>query len=138
MQFMMDFYPDIFPTRKHCLNHLFCTLGNGYKWVNGELVDDDNPYQERYVLRNPIKKAEPKDEHFYNVMKEQEQVWKKLLGNDYKITNQNQKYNFDWYVNYWDIKDTELFNYPVDIKSDWLAAIEECKQLLRDDGILVD
>ena len=29
LQWMMDFYPDLFPTRKHCLDHLFCVIGNG-------------------------------------------------------------------------------------------------------------
>ena len=42
LQFMMDFYAELFPTRKHCLNHLFCTIGNGYEWENGELVDHDH------------------------------------------------------------------------------------------------
>lgn len=39
LQFMMDFYPELFPSRKHYLNHLFCTIGNGYDWRKGELVD---------------------------------------------------------------------------------------------------
>ncbi len=58
LQYMADFYPELFPTRKHALNHLFCVLGNGYEWINGELVDDDNEYEKRYKLRNHIKRAE--------------------------------------------------------------------------------
>ena len=50
LQFMADFYPSIFPTRKHCLNHLFCTIGNGYRWVKGELVEDDDKKYNRYRL----------------------------------------------------------------------------------------
>lgn len=42
LQYMADFYPELFPTRKHALNHLFCVLGNGYDWINGELIDDDS------------------------------------------------------------------------------------------------
>lgn len=41
LQCMLDFSGDLYPTRKHCLNHLFCTIGNGYEWKNGELVSDD-------------------------------------------------------------------------------------------------
>lgn len=40
LQYMADFCSDIFPTRKHALDHLFCVIGNGYDWVNGELVCD--------------------------------------------------------------------------------------------------
>lgn len=133
---MMDFYPDIFPTRKHCLDHLFCTLGNGYKWVNGELVDDDNPYTNRYKLQKHIKHAEPNDEFHYSKMREMEVRWKKIWGDEYKITKNNAKYHFCWYVDKNSVFDCKLFNYPDDIKPDWLAAIEECKQLLRDDGVL--
>jgi hypothetical protein len=31
-----------------------------------------------------------------------------------------------------------LFNYPDDIKQDWLDAIEECKQMLIEDGYDVE
>ena len=41
LQWMMDFYSDLFPTRQRGLDHLFCTIGNGYEWVNGELVCED-------------------------------------------------------------------------------------------------
>ena len=50
LQFMADFYPSIFPTRKHCLNFLFCGVGNGYEWVKGELVDEDGKFEKRYRL----------------------------------------------------------------------------------------
>lgn len=36
------------------------------------------------------------------------------------------------------VEHAKLFNYPDDIKPDWAAAIEECKQMLRDDGYDVD
>ena len=62
LQFMADFYPSIFPTRKHCLNHLFCTIGNGYRWVKGELVEDDDKKYNRYRLVKPVRKAEFEDE----------------------------------------------------------------------------
>ena len=41
MQCMLDFHGDLFPTRKHCLNHLFCAYGTGYEWENGELINHD-------------------------------------------------------------------------------------------------
>lgn len=40
IQEMFDDYPTLFKERADCLNHLFCTIGNGYHWENGELIDD--------------------------------------------------------------------------------------------------
>lgn len=39
IQDMFDEYPTLFKERADCLNHLFCAIGNGYEWVNGELVE---------------------------------------------------------------------------------------------------
>ena len=33
-------YPSIFPTRATVLDHLFCTLGGGYDWRGGCLVQE--------------------------------------------------------------------------------------------------
>lgn len=44
---MMISHPRIFPTIGECLNHLFIVYGNGFDWVDGELVDsypDARPY----------------------------------------------------------------------------------------------
>ena len=76
LQFMFDFYPNLFPTRKHCLDHLFCTVGNGYKWKNGELVEDDE-YTKRYKLKKPMKKAISKNE----------EMWKCQLPTTYRLTH---------------------------------------------------
>lgn len=32
-------YSSIHPNRAAALNHLFCVIGNGYEWANGELVE---------------------------------------------------------------------------------------------------
>ena len=39
IQDCFDNYPSLFKERADVLNHLFCTIGNGYDWVNGELVE---------------------------------------------------------------------------------------------------
>lgn len=38
IQEMFDKYPTLFKERADCLNHLFCTIGNGYSWIDGELI----------------------------------------------------------------------------------------------------
>ena len=128
LQYMADFYPKLFPTRKHVLNQLFCVVGNGYDWVNGELVDDDNRYVKRYKLRKSIKKAEFR----------YEQDWlrfNKFYRKLYEDTNEKIpfEYNFKWCP--LSKRYSYLFNYPDDIKDDWRALLEECKQLLIEDGI---
>lgn len=37
------FYPSITYNKMSAYNHLFATIGNGYEWVDGELVSMDNP-----------------------------------------------------------------------------------------------
>lgn len=130
LQYMADFYPELFPTRKHALNQLFCVLGNGYKWINGELVDDGNKYEKRYKLRETIKKAEfINEESWY----QQNKFYRDLYeGEENKIP---WKYDFKWYPLAKDF--AKLYNYPDDIKSDWKGLLEECKALLIADGIEV-
>lgn len=41
-------YPDLYPKRTSCLNHLLCVNGNGYEWINGELISD---YEIEYDVR---------------------------------------------------------------------------------------
>lgn len=36
-------YPNLFGNRADVMEHLFLTIGNGYEWVNGELVDLEDP-----------------------------------------------------------------------------------------------
>lgn len=135
LQFMMDFDPDIFPTRKHCLNHLFCVIGNGYEWINGELVEDDNPLKKRYKLRKHINKAIPRDKEYYLRMAQLENSLKDLLKENYKITDENIQYNFTWYPLSKDY--SYIYHYPDDIKPDWLTLLNECKELLKQDGIII-
>lgn len=126
---MADFYPDIFPTRKHALDHLFCVIGNGYKWINGELVYEDGKYENRYKLCEHIERAE-----FSN-----EDLWYesyKFFHELYKDEDKNKipyEYQWGWYP--LDKKYSKLYTYPEDIKPDWKSLLEECKQLLIEDGI---
>lgn len=130
LQYMADFYPDLFPTRKHALDHLFCTIGNGYDWVNGELVDNDDEYSKRYKLVQDIIKAEfSREVNFWG--------YHALFEEIAKATGKpNTKYPFHWYP--LSRKYSYLFNYPKNIKSDWKALLEECRELLIADGVDLD
>lgn len=130
LQYMSDFYSRIFPTRKHALNQLFCVIGNGFDWVSGELISDDNKYEKRYKLVKLITKAEFPNEEIW---KQQHKFFTELYeGEESKIPIE---YRFEWYPLC--KRFSYLYNYPDDIKPDWKELLEECRRMLQEDGIEV-
>ena len=124
LQFMMDFQGSLFHSRQKCLDHLFCTIGNGYSWVDGELVAkscDTEILLSRWKLSTPIEHAEP-TWGVSELGKMKEDILKRRGIEDQKWYPLSKEYSY-------------LYNYPDDIKPDWKALIEECKQMLIDDGI---
>ena len=128
LQFMADFYPSIFPTRKHCLNHLFCTIGNGYRWVKGELVEGDDKKYNRYRLVKPVRKAEFEDERDWWVRYRFEQEMHEETGK--RI---NPDYFFEWSQPSREY--SYIYHFPKNIRPDWKALLEECRQMLKEDGV---
>lgn len=132
IQWMMDFHPDIYPTRKHCLNQLFCVIGNGYKWKGGELIDTDpDEFTKRYKFKKPVDKAVSRNEEHWCLMAD----WHKQLKQidpEHRIPMQ---YEFEWYPvtsGY-----SYVVNFPEDVAPSWKAAIHECRKLLAEDGIVI-
>jgi len=127
LQFMMDFNGNLFWSRQQCLNHLFCTIGNGYEWENGELVEKDYDTKQmlsRWQLIEPVKHAEPRQLAVeLNEIREGTQRRRGFKENP-KWYQLSKEYSY-------------LYNYPDNIKPDWLALIKECKQMLIADGIEV-
>ena len=123
LQKMYDEYPDLFATRQQCLNHLFCTIGNGYAWKWGQIVKSDdydkeaneNDYAKRRIRRSRqsdenSRIKQDKDAIFSN--RSTKKHWSKL----------NKKYSL-------------LYLVPDDALPDWKRLVEECKKMLEDDGI---
>ncbi len=130
LQFLADFHSKLCPTRKHALNYLFNTIGNGYEWIKGELVDPDGKFEKRYRLRKSAKKAEFEGEDYWWKMN---QFFKDFENAGMKIQSN--------YIFKWDIPNKEyskIYNYPENIAPDWLALLEECKRLMKEDGIEVE
>lgn len=165
IQEMFNEYPMLFKERSDCLNHLFCTIGNGYKWQNGELVSNDDKYTsanlallESLLINGKAfqhNKMSLRDEAVYyakQILKEkgitsshisdrlQESVcckhFEDIPDNVYHRRPRNKRWYF--YLGGYCTEYAKLFNYPEDIKPDWLAGIEECKAMLREDGYDVD
>ena len=124
LQFMMDFQGSLFHSRQKCLDQLFCTIGNGYSWVDGELVEDSldtKTLLSRWKLATPIEHAEP-TWGVSELGKMKEDILKRRGIEDQKWYPLSKEYSY-------------LYNYPDDIKPDCKALIEERKQMLIDDGI---
>lgn len=125
LQLMMDFDSEIFYNRQRCLDYLFCCVGNGYQWVNGELVKTDNSVIEdilsRWQLKEPIKKAKPRKDSV-------------LIESVKKSMNDKLPLDDKWYP--LSLKHSYIFNYPKDIKDDWWELICECRDMLIEDGII--
>ena len=126
LQFMMDFQGDLFYDRQKCLDQLFCTIGNGYSWVDGKLVEDSYDTQvllSRWKLVTPIEHAEP-TENVLEAGRIREDMYNRRNLDIPKWHPLSKDFSY-------------LYNYPDDIKPDWKALIDECKQMLIDDGIEV-
>ena len=140
VQKMMDSYPVLFITREECFDHLFCTIGNGYKWKWGQLVHDDfgdEGYDEEadrevnkadYEVKH--KRAEPSEEAL-EARKKRDELQAKagmLKGNE----------DVDRQKHHWfplSKKYSKLFTVPDDVREDWKEAVEECKRMLERDGV---
>ena len=124
LQFMMDFQSNLFYNRQKCLDHLFCTVGNGYSWVDGELVEDSHDTEvllSRWRLVHAVEHAEP-TENVLEIGRIREDMYNRRNLDVPKWYPLSKEYSY-------------LYNYPDDIKPDWKALIEECKQMLIDDGV---
>lgn len=105
-----------------CLNHLFCTIGTSYEWINDELVSKNSDYLKRWQLKKSIKKArEPIAQGLLRMMMDK-------LPKD-----ESEKYKWDTIC-----EDSPINNIPKGIKPDWLKLVNECKKLLKEDGIEID
>lgn len=150
LQIMADFYSDIFPTRRHALNHLLCAIGNGYEWVNGELVETvaDEPVS-RYTLKEPVVKAvfrfedmrrerieneAPARKHLAEILEKQRNAKSVQDARDAmaEYIRCGRGLAFKWYPL---SALSRLYHVPKDVKPDWAALVEETKQLLEQDGI---
>ena len=135
---MYDGYPRLFPTRQNALNHLFCVIGNGYEWVNGELVyEDDVPYDEEDS--DIISKSPMTDEEFESYKKNwiEETVELKCSINPNVTREEALKVTLENCHKWYPISKefSHICNLPDDITPEWKTLAEECKEMLRKDGI---
>lgn len=130
LQKMFDECPTLFCTRKDCYNHLFCTIGTGYEWKRGQLIyydgneDDIEAEEADYSTEHPT--AKQSEEH----IQEMEDCRRRLLSISPRFKEDIER----WYPI---CEYSNINNIPDDIRPDWKAAVEECKEMLRKDGVVL-
>ncbi len=55
-------YPTLFPNPVNVLEHLFCVIGNGYEWIDGELVDRFDRVEGTDKTTEPLTMKYPEEE----------------------------------------------------------------------------
>ena len=144
IQYMYDFYPDLFPNRRYALNHLFLTIGNGMVWHDGQLIDKDFEnldYNNEVIYRygnfgNNYKITVPE------VAKAQQETVLALNFVD-RVFKDNPNYTFKWYRQNDNNEIIISMNCPPalitastnKVNDDWQAGIDEVYEMLRNDGI---
>ena len=142
IQRMFDNFPMLFSTRQECYDHLFCVIGNGYRWWHGQLVDErpfvcDKKEREALLEMNDrdycreVPRAEQSEENARKKQERDRQTMDFLLRR--KAEGANPFISPKWYP--LSRKYSALFNVPEDVKPDWAAAVGECKRMLIADGV---
>ena len=144
LQDMYDNFPTLFSTKQECYDHLFCTVGNGYCWKWGQIVEDvygledDKEKHENDYLHPKVLKAEQSLDNIKMKQNEDRELY------ELKQLDDLEDYNIDigeydpnkhhWYK----ISKHSLINkIPSDVKPDWKKAAEECIEMLKNDGITI-
>jgi len=115
-------YPELFQYRAEALNQLFCVNGNGYDWVDGQLVDwmEDNP--------DPL------------LVDKRYQRAKELIEAGYELPFINDEMNrirvfmhHDWYPL---CEYSNIVNIPDDVQKDWLMGAIETLESMTFAGVM--
>ena len=168
IQYLFDNYPGIFKERADCLNQLFCSIGNGFYWQDGELIWKEISDEEINTLNKKLvdgkafqyNKLSLRQEAIYYYIRRAQKLGKDIPENPMDMFDKLDKEYFeslpdDQYYDHperykrWSFYHTQavegknvefnerfayLFNYPNDIKPDWFAALNECREMLIQDG----
>lgn len=142
IQRMFDDFPMLFSTRQECYDHLFCVIGNGYRWWHGQLVHEDPFYYEPSSLRKELLKCNDDDykrkvhrarQSDENIRMKQERDSKVLAWMEEKRKKgANPEISSKWYPL---CAYSKIYHVPRNVKPDWKRAVEECRQMLIADGV---
>lgn len=137
-------YPTLFPNPVNVCEHLFCTVGTGYDWIDGELVDnfDPNKTNESLVMKYPDETENREDlaelekliPDFYAERKlkatarriqmkfVQDNIETILIGSPVAVYFGNNLRGY-YFLKGISIKHAHAFNFPENIKEDWAKGL---------------
>ena len=140
-------YPLISPSKLSVYSHLFLTIGNGYEWINGELVssedsenctiekgleelfNDEYQYQllESYLDMYISNFYDPKEfvSYLKRENKQKLKLVKRILNAENIVEEELHMSNEEEEILYPLCKYSAILNIPTDIKDDWKKGIEE-------------
>lgn len=132
-------YPLTCPNRFAVLHHIFCVIGNGYSWVDGEAVINDygrprvHWTSETSEIETELKATAPNvasllEEHFRDLYASTAVVVAEVDTRMFDLTNTTGRgiYPQSDYA--------MLFNLPEDIKDDWREAADWMREYASNNG----
>lgn len=163
IQYLFDEYPGIYGHRWQALDQLYCTNGNGYDWVNGELVacNEENEGRKGYIAQlgedgkatlheEKVKaRIEKYFEEFQNEYKENkakllaagisEELAEEAFPTDgilaRKMAERLSTIRKDAEIQFYPLSNySALFTMPADVKPDWLEGAKETIALVKEHG----
>ena len=156
IQYCYDRSPELFSTRQRVLDHLLCVAGNGYSWYKGEIVSDNELFiwdnnLESYII-DPDYKIDDEPDIIAIPPKTEEEALEDMEKWHMSLAELRQRVdpeapieehykaienNFHkWYplCKYGSL----ICNVPDDVTPEWKALVEECKEMMRKDGIEIE
>lgn len=161
IQFLYDFYPGLYSNRKQALDQMFCVNGNGFNWVNGQLVIDRGIPEDVVLILGEDGKAKRNEERLqakkqdYKEDFRESQLWEQKIlmkkgtsleeaeeafpTNDMYLDSFAEKMislraNLSKHEFYPLSEYSKLFQLPANIQEDWLEGAKETIALLKEEG----
>ena len=143
LQFQFDFWYESYPDRVSLLSYLFCCIGNGYEWVDGELkyiargCAKNDERMDRYSLNKHVIKAQPYSLAI-DIHNDRIALYKRMMNSDdERIRKRYSKMYYDMTHHFKSLsKEYDLiYHVPDNIKPDWLDLCYEVVEYMKAEGI---
>lgn len=135
-EYCFKHFSSIYPNRIAALDHLFFTLGGGYQWLDGSIINvSPDSYIDMEHIRERDKEMQKLVEETKKIFKDMNELrraaGKEVIENYF--TDPDAMWTQDVYEFYPIAKEyANICHVPDDVKPDWLALAYEAASLLRD------
>lgn len=136
-------YPSIFSDygRISVLDHLFCTIGNGYEWKNGKLVSEElseHEIETYYQFDKWINREKEFGFHGFNDHLTYDECFEEQYFRNVTIIPKIERLatTINPYVNFGRIHTnySKLFTFPDNVKPEWFEGMKETISLIIEAG----